>query len=34
MILWDASLEVYDWLYVIICHLHVDYMSLDYIFVF
>lgn len=30
MILWDTSLEVYDWLDMVICHLHADYMSPEY----
>jgi hypothetical protein len=33
VILWDATSEVYDWLHMVISHLRVDYMSLDYILV-
>ena len=33
VILWDESLKVYDQFHMVICHLHVDYISLNKILV-
>ena len=33
LILRGASTEVYDWLHIVTCHLHVDFMSPTYILI-